>query len=137
MQQCLFCKIAGKEISSHVVYENAEVFAFLDIHPCALGHTVVVPKQHAENILELSGDETAAFFRGVQLAVRRVDEVLSPAGFTLGINHGRVSGQAIDHLHLHIIPRYAGDGGGSLHTIVQTESIEPIEAVAAKFSAAG
>jgi histidine triad (HIT) family protein len=115
---CLFCKIVAKEIPGKIIYEDDSVLGLLDINPRSPGHTMIVPKFHAENILDLPDDLLA----GVFLAVKKVTELLksrlSPDGFTIGINHGKVSGQMVEHLHIHIMPRWAGDGGSSVHSVV-------------------
>ncbi len=131
---CLFCKIAHKEIPSEVIYEDADTLAFLDIHPRAPGHAVIIPKQHAENILDLPD----ALMGPVFLTVRRVsailNKMLSPDGFTIGINHGKVSGQVVDHLHIHVMPRYANDGGASIHGVVNNPPKESLAQIAERIS---
>ena len=129
---CLFCKIVAKIIPSAIVYEDEHTLAFLDIHPMSSGHTLVVPKIHAENILDLSDIQIEPFFRTVKKVVALLQERLGSKGFTIGINHGRISGQAIDHLHVHAVPRYEGDGGGSLHLVVKNPPQESIEVIQAK-----
>ena len=124
---CLFCKIANKEIPSEMIYEDEASFAFLDIHPLARGHTVIVPKRHAENILDLPDKEVGTVFLAVKTATRMLGRALNPEGFTIGINHGRISGQTVDPLHIHVIPRYEGDGGGSIHSVVGNRPKESIQ----------
>ena len=126
---CLFCKIANKEISSLSVYEDESTLAFLDIHPHGPGHSVVVPKFHVETILELPGEQIEPLFSAVKKVVALLKERLASDGFTIGINHGRVGGQAVDHLHIHIIPRYKDDGGGSIHSVVKNMPLESLEAI--------
>ncbi len=126
---CLFCKIANKEIASEIVYENDKIVAFLDIFPMSLGHTVVIPKKHAENIIDLAGEEVEPLFSAVKEITGLLQEKLAPRGFTIGINHGRVGGQLVDHLHVHIIPRFEGDGGGSLHSVVKNPPKESISEI--------
>ena len=121
MDSCIFCKIVAGEIPSYKVYEDEHALAFLDIHPCAPGHTVVIPKQHSETELDTEPEEAAAVMQAVQHASRVLKEKLGPAGFNIGWNHGRIAGQAINHWHVHIIPRNAGDNGGSMHSIVKTD----------------
>lgn len=118
MTDCLFCKIAKKEIPADIVYEDEKVVAFLDIHPLAPGHAVIIPKVHAENILDLDSQMIAPVFESVKTLTGVLNKALNPQGFTIGINHGKVSGQAVNHLHVHIIPRFSGDGGKSLHSVV-------------------
>lgn len=133
MADCIFCKIVAKEIPNHTVFEDKSVLAFLDIHPLAKGHTVIVPKWHAETLFDLSVQQLTDFFAGVRNAMQRARSVLRPDGFNVGLNHGNAGGQAVPHLHMHIIPRWVGDGGGSMHSIVCSSSDEPVAAVAQLF----
>ncbi|OIO49201.1 MAG: hypothetical protein AUJ39_01465 [Parcubacteria group bacterium CG1_02_42_13] len=126
---CLFCKIASKEIPADIVYEDDRVLGFLDIHPLAPGHTIIIPRIHAENILDLSDDKIGPLFEAVKKVTSVLNAVFDPQGFTIGINHGKVSGQAIDHLHVHIIPRFEGDGGSSLHAVVSNRPKESIQEI--------
>ena len=119
MENCIFCKIIAGEVPKYTVYEDDHTVAFLDIHPVSKGHTVVIPKVHAEFLLDLNGEITKEFFLGVKRSLERVEKVLSPDGFNVGWNHGSAGGQAVPHLHVHIIPRWNGDGGGSMHSIVK------------------
>jgi histidine triad (HIT) family protein len=130
MNDCLFCKIISKEQAAQVIYEDDAVVAVLDIFPRAIGHAVVIPKRHAETILELDSKEIGPVFDGVRKITQILKDKLHPDGFTIGINHGKVSGQAIDHLHIHIIPRFLGDQGGSIHTVVNNPPKESLEEVA-------
>lgn len=124
---CLFCKIGKKEIPSKVVYEDEHTLAFLDMHPHAPGHSVIIPKSHAENILDLKEGEVGPLFLAVKKVTSILQKNLSPKGFTIGMNHGRISGQSVDHLHVHVLPRYEGDGGGSLHGVVKNPPRESLE----------
>lgn len=124
---CLFCKIADKSIPSTVVYEDEFTLAFLDIHPLSEGHTVVIPKNHAENIIDLPEELVKPLFLSVRKVAAFLKDALNPEGFTIGINHGKVSGQTIDHLHIHVIPRYEGDGGKSIHSVVHNPPMEALE----------
>lgn len=135
MSDCLFCKIAEQSVPAEVVYEDASAVAFLDIMPRAPGHTMVVPRSHAGTILDMRPEDIGPLFTAVQRVVRQIQEALSPDGFTIGINHGRVSGQAIDHVHVHIVPRFQNDGGGSLHSIVHNPPQESVAEIAKKLRA--
>ncbi len=134
---CLFCKIAHKEIPSEIVYEDGQTLAFLDIFPRAPGHAVIVPKQHAENILDLPDSLVASLFLTVKRVTDILNKSLEPRGFTIGINHGKISGQVIDHLHIHVIPRYDGDGGGSVHSVVNNPPKESIKDIITKIKSVG
>ncbi len=132
MEDCLFCKIARKEIPSAIIYEDEWTLGFLDVHPLSLGHTLVIPKSHVENIIALPDNLVGRLFGTVKTITEAMDKAFKPHGFTIGINHGRMSGQLVDHLHVHIITRYQGDNGGSMHTIVRNPPTEPLEEVRAK-----
>jgi histidine triad (HIT) family protein len=131
---CLFCKIIAGTIPCHRVYEDSHTLAFLDISPTAKGHTVVIPKEHAETVFGLSDEATQALMLGVQKSMERLQEVLGPAGFNLGLNHNEVAGQTIPHVHMHILPRYEGDGGASVHAIVQAPGDTPVADLAKLFA---
>lgn len=129
---CLFCKIINKEIPAEIIYEDGEAVAFLDIHPRSPGHTVVLPRHHAENILDLPDEKIEGIFKAVKKVAELLNKSLMPDGFTIGINHGKVSGQTIDHLHIHIIPRWFNDGGGSVHDVVNNQPKESLEEISKK-----
>lgn len=132
MQNCLFCKIAAKTIPSQAIYEDDHTLAFLDIMPRAPGHAMVIPKYHAPNVLELPDADVAPLF----LAVKKVAELLSKKlkadGITIGINQGRESGQEVDHLHVHLMPRWHGDGGGAIQSAVKNAPKESLEEIRKK-----
>lgn len=132
METCIFCKIAKKEIGAEIVFENDTTFAVLDILPKAPGHTLVIPKHHTQNISELPDELIGPFFQSAKNVVARIDKALHPDGFTLGINHGKASGQEVQHLHFHIIPRWHGDGGGPIQRIVSNQPKEDLEVIAKK-----
>ncbi len=127
---CLFCKISGKEIPSEMIYEDSSAFAILDTHPMAPGHAMVMPKKHFETILDLEDSELAALFSAVRNVTKLLQEVFAPDGFTIGINHGKASGQTIEHLHIHVIPRFQNDGGGSIHSVVDNQPKETVREIA-------
>lgn len=116
---CLFCKIIKKEIPSLVIYEDENTLAFLDIFPHALGHTVVIPKKHFDNPLQMSNEEFKNFSLGLKKSLEKVQQTLKPQGFNVGWNQEVAGGQVVPHLHAHILPRFDGDGGGSMHSIVK------------------
>ncbi len=110
MTDCLFCKIIAKKIPSVPVYEDDFVYAFLDIHPINLGHTLVVPKKHCQGFLDCDSETAQHWIIATQKIARAIKEGLQVEGFNLEQNEGSVAGQVIPHLHIHIIPRYADDG---------------------------
>jgi len=126
--ECLFCKIATGKIPSYLIYEDEDVSAFLDESPLTLGHTVVIPKSHVSTIIDLPDNLIGPVFTGVKISTKILSESIGAENFTIGINHGRMLGHPdIDHMHVHVIPRFEGDGGGDVHSIVRyppTESLE-------------
>jgi histidine triad (HIT) family protein len=132
---CLFCKIAHKEHQADIVYEDDHVVGILDVFPRTTGHTMIIPKIHAETILDLPEVEIEPVFMAVRKMTAILQETLSPDGFTIGINHGKVAGQAIDHLHIHIMPRWHNDGGGSLHSVVGNPPKESLKDIKDKILA--
>jgi histidine triad (HIT) family protein len=131
--ECLFCKIVKGEIPSYKVYEDEHVLAFLDIYPCADGHTVVIPKKHCGEVSEMEAEDWQKLMIGLKIAIQKVDEILRPAGMNIGINNREGAGQAVPHLHWHVIPRYEGDGGGSMHSIIRNRQIFEVAKVAERF----
>jgi histidine triad (HIT) family protein len=107
---CVFCGIVAGTVASHAVYEDAQTLAFLDINPATRGHTLVIPKQHADDLFAIDSDTAAAVMRTVKLVADRIDEVLSPDGLTLAQTNRRAGWQDVFHLHVHLVPRWEGDG---------------------------
>ena len=104
---CLFCKIVAGEIPSFKVYEDDATYAFMDIAPASDGHLLVVPKNHAKDLLEISlADLTAVILTGQKMA-QRVTDLLGADGVNLLNNRGEHAWQTVFHFHLHVIPRYA------------------------------
>ncbi len=133
MNDCLFCKIINKEVPNYTIYEDEFVVAFLDIFPHAKGHTVVIPKTHAVTLQEFDDVMVRHYLGGVKKAMERIDAVLKPEGYNVGWNHGDVGGQAVKHFHTHILPRWSGDNGGTIHSIVKQPSEIPVAELAKLF----
>jgi len=129
---CLFCKIIKKEIPAEIIYEDDRSLAILDINPRAPGHAMVMPKIHSQTILDLPENKLGLLFEAVKKVAGLIQKGLKPEGFTIGINQGRISGQVIDHLHVHVIPRFEGDGGASVHSVVNNPPKESLKDIADK-----
>jgi len=110
MNDCLFCKIIKGEIPSNKVYEDDNVFAFLDINPINPGHVLVAPKNHCENMLDCSEDDLKAMITVVPRIAKAVMKAFDYPAFNLGVNNGSQANQLVPHLHFHIMPRCDGDG---------------------------
>lgn len=109
-KDCLFCAIIAGNIPSSKVYEDEQVFAFLDLNPCAKGHTLIVPKFHAETVLELPKEYGASLIHATQRIGKALMEELNATGFNSVQNNFASAGQVIFHAHWHIVPRFEGDG---------------------------
>ena len=126
---CIFCKMTKKEISSEIVYEDDFALGVLDVNPRSLGHTMILPKTHAENILDLPDDYIGPVFQAVKRVTELLKKSFNPDGFTIGINHGQASGQVVDHLHIHIMPRWLDDRGETIQSLVNNQPKESLEEV--------
>ncbi|MFW5984350.1 MAG: HIT family protein [Halobacteria archaeon] len=115
-EDCIFCSILDDEIPSYAVCEDDETYAFLDANPLGRGHTLVIPKKHAETLTDLYDGGAAVFETTRRLAPRVADAVDAPA-YNLGLNNGSAAGQEVPHVHMHIVPRFEGDGGGPIHAL--------------------
>ena len=115
MDDCIFCKIVKGEIPSAKIYEDDKVLAFLDIAPINPGHTLVIPKAHFENIFE-TPEELVAELTTVVKKVSHALQVLGPEGMNVAMNNGKAAGQDVFHSHIHVIPRYQGDGYKPWHS---------------------
>ena len=107
---CLFCHIVAGDIPAEKVYEDEKTLAFLDINPVNKGHTLVIPKKHTENALTIDTDTFLSVMRTVHLLLPAVTEGMEAAGVNVGINNLPAAGQEVFHLHVHIMPRFEGDG---------------------------
>lgn len=107
---CLFCKIINKEITAEIVYEDDSVIAFLDINPVNTGHTLVVPKNHCENLLDVGENDLQKLVAVIPRLAKAVVSAGGYEGFNCFCNNGQSAGQVIGHLHFHIVPRTTGDG---------------------------
>ena len=112
--QTLFGKIIAGEIPSHRVASGDNWYAFLDIFPRRQGHTLVVPHKQVTNLSGLNDSEIADLFAGVKIVQSKLSAVFSTTDFTICIHDGPLAGQEVPHVHIHIIPRNPGDGGGTL-----------------------
>jgi histidine triad (HIT) family protein len=106
---CIFCKVIAGEIPGEIVDSDARTVTVMDINPATRGHVVVIPREHAENLLTVSEEDLAATMGAVRRIIERTQETFAPAGFNVLNNMGRAAWQSIFHFHVHVIPRYADD----------------------------
>ena len=103
---CIFCEIINGNIPSSKVYEDENTMAILDLSQTTLGHTLVMPKKHYDNFLEMPEDEYANLMAKAQKVAKLVTSKLNAKGCNVLINTNEVAGQTVMHTHVHIIPRY-------------------------------
>jgi histidine triad (HIT) family protein len=106
---CIFCKIVAGELPAQIVAEDERTVAFMDISPATRGHLLVVPRNHARDIVAVEPDDLQATMAAVQRMARRVSECFSPDGINVLTSRGQVAWQTVFHFHVHVIPRYADD----------------------------
>lgn len=106
---CIFCKIIKGEIPSYKVYEDDDTLAFLDIQPVNPGHTLVVPKQHFENLEAIPEDMLCKVMSAVKKVGKTIKDNIAPS-YNIQENNDSVAGQVIPHIHWHVIPRQVNDG---------------------------
>jgi len=112
-EDCIFCKIVSGKSPSSKLFEDDDVYVFLDVQPVNPGHTLIIPKVHTEFIGELPDE----LLGKLMITAKKVEEMirktkLKAEGFNLFLADGEVAFQEVFHVHLHVIPRYAGDGFG-------------------------
>ncbi|MBI3573605.1 HIT family protein [Candidatus Kaiserbacteria bacterium] len=107
---CIFCKIAKGEIPSTKVYEDDRTLAFLDIRPVNPGHTLIIPKAHYRNILDIPEEAFLDVARTIKKVAPAVKAGSGAEGVNVSSSHEPSAGQEVFHLHFHIIPRFGGDG---------------------------
>ena len=110
MDNCIFCKIANGVIPSATVYEDDSFRAILDIAPAHKGHVIVLPKAHADNLFELDDEIAAKALPIVKKIATALKAVTGCDGINVLQNNGTAAGQSVFHLHIHIVPRFEGDG---------------------------
>lgn len=114
---CLFCKIINKEIPSYKIYEDDVVYAFLDINPDSVGHTLIIPKKHCLDLDDIDIDTLKHIMEIAKLLKKRIEEKLNCDGLTLIQNSGDV--QEVKHFHLHLKPFYKNKKDKTLEEVYE------------------
>ena len=110
MDDCIFCKIVSGSIPSTTILSGDKIIAFLDIQPVNKGHVLVVPKEHAETLLDVPENTLRDMIVAAKKIGKSFRKGLKADGFNVSMNNFAAAGQAVFHAHLHVIPRYEGDG---------------------------
>ncbi|MCX8194026.1 MAG: HIT family protein [Candidatus Pacearchaeota archaeon] len=109
-KECVFCKIIQGKIPCYKIHENKKFLSFLDISPINKGHTLLIPKKHLETVLDINERDFSEMMRVAKKLSKAIIKATKADGFELCINNKKAAGQVIPHLHLHIMPRFDGDG---------------------------
>lgn len=121
---CVFCKIIKGEIPSVKIYEDELFSVILNIGPASKGHALIIPKEHYENIYDLSEELTAKAFTLAKKMAEKMTTALSCDGFNILQNNKEAAGQTVFHFHIHLIPRYNEDDANvdfNVHEITEEE----------------
>jgi histidine triad (HIT) family protein len=108
-RSCLFCSIINNKIPAVIIYEDENFMALMDKYPINHGHSLVIPRSHHESLLSMTPSEVGMLYSIVSTVSKAVISAVHADGFSIGQNNGRAANQIIPHVHVHIIPRYAGD----------------------------
>ena len=111
MSDCIFCQIVSGQIPSSKVYEDEEVLAFLDITQVTKGHTLVIPKKHYRNMLEMDAEAASSLFARVPKIAQQLREKLGASGVNIINNNEEAAGQTVFHTHVHLLPRFDATDG--------------------------
>ena len=130
-EDCIFCKIANGQIPSKTLYEDEDFRVILDLGPATEGHALILPKEHAANLFELSEELASKVLVVAQKIAVRMKETLGCDGLNLVQNNGAAAGQTVSHFHIHVIPRYENDGQ-NINWVPGSPSQEELEAVCKK-----
>lgn len=130
MSDCIFCKILAGEIPSAKVYEDEQVLAFLDISQVTPGHTLVVPKEHHRNLLEMDEASASQLFAKVPLVAQKVMKATKAKGMNIIANCEEVAGQTVFHTHVHLVPRYSSDDDLKIDFIAHEPDFDKLAQVA-------
>ena len=109
-EECVFCQIVEKKIPSQILFENDTNLAFLDIFPVSKGHTIVIPKNHYNNLEDIPVNELTKLYEVVKKLSGVIHKKLEIDGYNILQNNFKAAGQVINHFHVHIIPRSREDG---------------------------
>jgi histidine triad (HIT) family protein len=126
---CIFCQIVMKNLPNAIIYEDEKFLAFMDKYPINHGHSLIVPKQHFINILEMPAKEVGEMHSIVPRLAKAIANVLGSDGFNISQNNGKAANQIVPHVHVHIVPRYSIEkvkGQWPTRKIAQIKELETV-----------
>ena len=113
----IFEQIVSGDIPGRIVHETDTTAAFLDANPLARGHTLVIPKEPYEHLDDMPAEIASDVFGVVHELTPVIEDAVDADATTIGMNNGEAAGQEVPHAHVHIVPRFEGDGGGPIHAV--------------------
>jgi len=106
---CIFCRLANGDIPTNALYEDDIVKAIFDLSPASMGHIIIMPKEHFDNLYSIDEETAAHVFKVATRLAKAIKEALNCDGMNILQNNEEIAGQTVFHFHMHIIPRYLGD----------------------------
>lgn len=140
MSDCVFCKIVQKQLPASFVYEDTFCLAFMDLHPISDGHVLVVPKQHCARFAQLPAETAGHLLKIAQRILKAIESTaIRCEAANLFLSDGSAAGQDVMHSHLHIVPRFLGDGlkMGFSHTDPEEATRRRLDEISKKISDIG
>ncbi|MGT2888175.1 HIT family protein [Streptococcus didelphis] len=130
MEDCIFCKIINGDIPSSKVYEDEQVLAFLDITQTTPGHTLLVPKKHVRNVLEMDQETASLTFARLPKIARALKKATKAPAMNIINNNEDLAGQTVFHAHIHLLPRYDKNDGISIQYTTHEPDFEQLAQLA-------
>lgn len=131
-EKCIFCKIIEKQIPNAIIYEDKKFLAFMDRYPINHGHSLLVPKQHFNNILEMPKELVGELYSMVPFLANAIIKTIDSDGFNINQNNGRSANQIIPHVHVHIVPRFTKEKIKGQWPTRKIAKIDELEIIAKK-----
>ena len=135
MKDCIFCQIIAGDIPAAKVYEDDQVLAFLDITQVTPGHTLVVPKVHARNLIEMSPEASSSLFASVPRVARKIMNATDAIGMNIVNNNEEIAGQTVFHTHVHLLPRFGEDDEFGMQFTAHEPDFPAMNELAARIAA--
>ncbi|HES7237606.1 TPA: HIT family protein [Streptococcus pyogenes] len=130
MENCIFCSIIQGDIPSSKVYEDEQILAFLDISQTTKGHTLVIPKQHVRNLLEMTAETASHLFARIPKIARAIQSATGATAMNIINNNEALAGQTVFHAHVHLVPRYNEEDGISIQYTTHEPDFPVLEKLA-------
>ena len=124
LDRCIFCDIVSGKSGAQVITENEHALALLDAFPLVPGHALILSKKHYKKVQELNQDELLSIAMLLSKMAVAVENGAKANSTLIAIHNGKEAGQEIPHLHIHIVPRRTGDGGGPIHSCFKHDSTD-------------